>query len=84
LLKYKRELEEKLRHTREAIDRVQKDCGHEWDDIKYDPIDNPHLGVISSGQILDNLTPRWHRTCKLCCKTETTLKFITRKEPDWE
>lgn len=85
----KREYESKL----SALRTEQKNCNHEWGEVKYDPeITKEAYGCELVFQGSDCWTrptgyhdvehKRWSRTCKKCGKVEYTKEQVaTKYEP---
>lgn len=81
----KREYESKL----SALRTEQRNCCHEWDEVKYDPeeIKEPiyetrFQGVDCYFETVGHKTvknDRWSRTCKKCGKVEYTKERVAVK-----
>lgn len=79
-----REEEMRARHERELRELLdeQKNCNHEWNEIKFDPeiVKEPRYetrwqGVDCWPEIVgytEKKVDRWSRTCKKCGKVEYT------------
>jgi hypothetical protein len=75
------ELRSDLRHAEEHLARLERQCSHDWDAPKYDPIvieahtapGHMHIGSKwIDVEVPRQETPRWTRECRNCGKTEQT------------
>jgi hypothetical protein len=82
------QLRDDLKNKQAELDRVVKNCRHEWGETKYEPLyqkahtikgdydhrGRPTLGVDSRPDfhVPSKTTPRWTRTCEKCGHTEET------------
>ena len=89
-----REEEIRARHERELRELLdeQKNCNHEWNEIKFDPeiVKEPRYEIRRQGvdcwpEIVgytEKKVDRWSRTCKKCGKVEyTTEQVAVKYEP---
>ena len=84
----KREYESKL----SALRTEQRNCNHEWEEVKYDPeiqnipkYQDRFVGVDYMPELVgfeEKKIDRWSRTCRKCGKVEYTKEqVVTKYEP---
>ena len=78
-------LEQQLREAKSIQDSLERNCSHQWSEVKSDPekfreeyltgeYETQGIHMWPKTSFKDSYKNRWSRTCKKCGKTEYTYE----------